>query len=133
MGIVRKTKSVNQVLSAFQNAEMALSVVDLVDRLKEHMNKTTVYRILDRLESDGVLHYFYGKDGLKWYAKCSGCNSDKHEDHHPHLQCTDCGCVERIPVQISIPELPNVQGKLCTNHAHGNLFKMQFLKTTSKL
>ena len=109
MGIVRKTKSVKLLLDVFQQSQNALSVVELVDSLGEYMNKTTVYRILDRLEEEGIVHSFYGKDGLKWYSQCSDCTAHHHTDHHPHLQCTDCGTVERIPVKIEIPKLPNVQ------------------------
>lgn len=109
MGIVRKTKSVSLVLNALEESKNALSVVHLVEIMNKHMNKTTVYRILDRLEKQGVVHSFYGIEGLKWYAKCSNCSSHLHSDHHPQLQCTDCGNIESIPVQIEIPELPNVQ------------------------
>ena len=109
MGIVRKTKSVNLLLHAFQQSESALSVVHLVENMKDHMNKTTVYRILDRLEQEGMIYCFYCKDGLKWYATCSQYDSDAHASHHPHLQCKDCGAVERVPVEIPIPNIPNIQ------------------------
>lgn len=109
MGIVRKTKSVKLVLEAFQESDHAISVVQLVNSMSDEMNKTTVYRILDRLEQEGTVHSFLGKDGLKWYAKCSDCSSHHHTDHHPHLQCKECGSVECVPVHISIPELPNIQ------------------------
>lgn len=108
MGITRKTKSVALVLEAFEKDNTALSVVNLVELMDDNMNKTTVYRILDRLEDQGVVHSFYGKDGLKWYSKCSNCSSQKHVDHHPHLQCKDCGIVEPVPLEIPLPELPNV-------------------------
>lgn len=109
MGIIRKTKSLSLVLDAFQSKDNALSVVKLVDMMNHFMNKTTVYRILDRLENEGLVHSFLGKDGLKWYAKCLDCSSNHHSDTHPHFQCTDCGIVECLPVNISIPKLPNVQ------------------------
>ncbi|NRA93639.1 MAG: transcriptional repressor, partial [Psychroserpens sp.] len=71
MSIIRKTKSVKMLLEIFESTKSALSVVDLVEQLKSEMNKTTVYRILERLENEGVLHSFNGINGLKWYAKCS--------------------------------------------------------------
>tara|TARA_B110000046_G_C12975789_1_gene391063 strand:- start:188 stop:379 length:192 start_codon:yes stop_codon:yes gene_type:complete len=52
MGIVRKTKGVNLVLQIFEEKNEAKSVVRLIELLKDKMNKTTVYRILDRLEQD---------------------------------------------------------------------------------
>ena len=69
------------------------------------MNKTTVYRILDRLEEDGVLHSFTGKDGLKWFANCQDVISTDH--NHPHFQCQECGKSECLHMNISIPEVPD--------------------------
>ncbi|WP_353778383.1 transcriptional repressor [Winogradskyella sp. 3972H.M.0a.05] len=123
MGISRKTKSVKIILDIFENSPSALSVVQLVENLSEHMNKTTVYRILDRLEQDGIVHSFLGNNGLKWYAKCSDCTSHHHSDIHPHFQCNDCGKVECLTIEVSIPKIPNreievsqilIQGK-CEN------------------
>jgi len=107
MGTVRKTKSVNTLLSRLGQTNEAISVVDLVDELQSEMNKTTVYRILDRLEGAGTLHSFIGKDGLKWYAKCEGCSSTHHVDTHPHFQCKDCGKTICLPMDVSIPDIPN--------------------------
>ncbi|MEM7552256.1 MAG: transcriptional repressor [Bacteroidota bacterium] len=107
MGVVRKTKSVEALLSVFEQSQNAISVVDLVERLKEDMNKTTVYRILDRFEKDGIVHSFLGKDGLKWYAKCRSCSSKNHIDAHPHFQCKKCGKVECLQTDFSIPSISN--------------------------
>lgn len=107
MGIIRKTKAVAAVLAIFEEKNEAKSVVDLTAVLKGQMNKTTVYRILDRLEEDGVIHSFNGKDGLKWYAKCSGCSAHDHFDKHPHFQCVTCDKVECLPLDIKIPAIAN--------------------------
>ena len=45
MGIVRKTKGVNLVLQIFEETKEAKSVVNLIELLKDKMNKTTVYRV----------------------------------------------------------------------------------------
>jgi len=58
MGIIRKTKSVKAVLREFDESNDAVSVVDLVEDLQGEMNKSTVYRILERLQDDGILHSF---------------------------------------------------------------------------
>jgi Fur family ferric uptake transcriptional regulator len=107
MSIIRKTKSVTVVRNIFKEKNEAQSVVNLIDLLKGQMNKTTVYRILDRLEQDGSIHSFIGKNGLKWYAKCKGCTSDSHSDGHPHFQCTECDKVECLSIDISIPAIKN--------------------------
>ena len=107
MGIVRKTKAVNTVLNIFEHNNEAKSVVNLIELVKGEMNKTTVYRILDRLEQDGTIHCFNGKDGLKWYAKCNGCSENHHYDLHPHFQCTNCYKVECLSLEVKIPTLKN--------------------------
>ncbi|ARV08429.1 transcriptional regulator [Winogradskyella sp. PC-19] len=107
MGIIRKTKAVNTVLNIFEEKNEAKSVVSLIELVKGEMNKTTVYRILDRLEQDGIIHSFNGKDGLKWYAKCHGCSSHSHSDTHPHFQCTECDKVECLSLEVKIPTLKN--------------------------
>ncbi|CAL2081916.1 Zinc uptake regulation protein ZUR [Tenacibaculum sp. 190524A02b] len=109
MSVIRKTKSVNTIVNYFDKSKQAISVVDLVDMLKKEMNKSTVYRILDRLEHDGIIHSFLGKSGIKWYAKCTGCSSEKHIDVHPHFQCQECGAVECISIDVTIPTIANYQ------------------------
>ncbi|CAM3376632.1 Fur family transcriptional regulator [Zobellia roscoffensis] len=107
MGIVRRTKSVDAILEEFKMNSGAISVVSLVDQLSSRFNKTTVYRVLDRLEEDGILHSFLGKTGIKWYAKCSGCSASEHHDVHPHFQCLSCGKVDCLTVNVRIPSIPN--------------------------
>ena len=107
MKIVRKTKSVETLLNLFENSHNAFSVVDLVDRFKKEMNKTTIYRILDKLEKDGVVHSFLGLRGLRWYARCQDCSSRHHFDTHPHFQCQNCGKLDCVKADVKIPEIPN--------------------------
>lgn len=107
MPIIRKTKSVKTVLDIFESTNNAISVIGLVKELYRKMNKTTVYRILERLDEAGTLHSFIDKDGLKWYAKCSNCSVGHHIDAHPHFQCRDCGEIECLTFEITIPKLQN--------------------------
>ena len=58
MGIIRKTQSLDRLLKEFENEVSAISVIELIKRLDSQMNKTTIYRVLDKLEDDAVLHSF---------------------------------------------------------------------------
>ncbi|AUC23315.1 transcriptional regulator [Polaribacter sejongensis] len=109
MGIIRKTKAVEVLLNEFKNSSVAISAKMLINQLDTEFNKTTIYRILDKLEDDGVLHSFLGKDGLKWYAKCTGCSATEHKDVHPHFQCLSCGKVDCLEVKVVIPKIENRQ------------------------
>jgi len=107
MAIHRKTKSVELLLNTFNKSTNAISVVNLIQRFSDKMNKTTIYRILDKFEQDGIVHSFIGVDGLTWYAKCHDCTSHNHVDTHPHFQCQDCGQLDCITAEITIPTIPN--------------------------
>ncbi|QXP54628.1 transcriptional repressor [Cellulophaga sp. HaHa_2_95] len=107
MGVIRKTKAVEVLLNEFNTRAVAISAKTLIDQLRTTFNKTTIYRVLDKLEDDGVLHSFLGKDGLKWYAKCYGCTAKEHQDLHPHFQCLNCGKVDCLKVPVTISEIPN--------------------------
>ena len=108
MTIIRKTKTVKLVLQEFDKINEAISVIDLVEKFSKKMDKTTVYRILDRLEESGELHSFVDQEGLKRYAK-GGLNSkiDNVLESHPHFLCEECGTSSCLPVSIQIPEIPN--------------------------
>ena len=108
MSILRKTKSVRLILSAFNDNKDAISIVELINKFNKKMNKTTVYRVLERLEKSNILHSFVGKDGLKRYAKGEkNSNSKKILNSHPHFLCEDCGSSSCIPIDIIIPSIPN--------------------------
>lgn len=107
MGVIRKTQSVSLLLNEFEKNSKAISAIELVKRLADKINKTTVYRLLDKLEDDGLLHYFLDFNGVKWFAKCKICSKSKHHDVHPHFQCTDCGIIDCLQVKMTIPKIPN--------------------------
>lgn len=107
MGIIRKTKTTTMLLNEFEKSSGAIAAVELIKRLDSKMNKTTIYRILERLEDDGILHSFLGINGIKWYAKCNACTKNQHLDLHPHFQCLTCGKVDCLEIDISIPKIPN--------------------------
>ncbi len=107
MGTVRKTKSLELLLNEFKNESTAISTIELIRRLDSKLNKTTVYRVLENLEDDGILHSFLDGNGVKWYAMCKGCHHSKHEDEHPHFHCLDCGKIECLSFNIKIPNIEN--------------------------
>lgn len=104
MGVQRQTKSLTGILAAFGDSREALSARMLLDRLGEGVNKTTVYRLLDRLEEDGVVHSFAGEDSVKYYARCRSCSGPDHVHNHPHFHCVSCNticCLEQ-EVELSV-------------------------------
>jgi len=107
MGKIRKTKSLCAIIDAFDQANSALSVVELIEQFKGDMNKTTVYRILERLEKESVLHSYTGTSGLRWYAKSKRDTNSELPDQHSHFECRRCGKSKCLHVDIPIPSVPN--------------------------
>ena len=107
MGIKRKTQSVKVLLSEFELNSSAIPVTELIKRFYLQINKTTIYRVLDKLEDDRVLHSFLDKNGIKCYAKSNYCTCDNHLDDHPHFQCIKCGRVDCLLIDLPIPKIKN--------------------------
>tara|TARA_B100001029_G_C15052119_1_gene451537 strand:- start:292 stop:681 length:390 start_codon:yes stop_codon:yes gene_type:complete len=108
MSIIRKTKTVKLIVDEFNINDKALGATQLVEKFNKVMDKTTVYRILDRLENSNIIHSFIDYDGFKKYAKGRKNNlSKKIINTHPHFQCEDCGISSCLPVKITIPSIPN--------------------------
>ncbi|MEL6589258.1 MAG: transcriptional repressor [Bacteroidota bacterium] len=98
---IYQTKPLKVLLDTFEQSDGAISLADLIRRLQPHMNRTTVYRILQRLEKRKTLHSFRGKDGSKWYAKCPEHAAEPLPDAHPHFQCKVCGKIECLNLDVS--------------------------------
>ena len=103
MGVLRKTKHLEHVRQAFRQSSGALSAGMLVDALANEINKSTVYRMLQKLEDDGVIHSFLTMDQIRFYALCKGCSSGRHVDTHAHFQCTSCKRVSCVSEEIVLP------------------------------
>ena len=71
MGIVRKTPSLQLLLNEFRSQSNAISVIELIKRLESKINKTTVYRVLEKLEDNGTLHSFLDSNGCLLYTSPS--------------------------------------------------------------
>ena len=69
MSLTRKTKSLKSILEVFNSSKSAISAPELVTKFKSRMDKTTVYRILERLIKSEVLHSFTDNNGVKRYVK----------------------------------------------------------------
>lgn len=107
MANLRKTKSLQIIVDAFDASDIALSGVELVHRFRSDMNKTTVYRVLDRLEKQNFLHSYTDTNGIRWYARSKDCDDHDETNHHSHFQCVVCGKSKCIHVDIDLPTLPN--------------------------
>jgi Fur family ferric uptake transcriptional regulator len=77
-----------------RNRERTVSAGDILAYMTEQncpVNKTTIYRYLDKLTADNILMKYVADKGEKSGYQLVGNDSGCHE--HLHLQCTKCGRV----------------------------------------
>ncbi|MBG6132703.1 Fur family ferric uptake transcriptional regulator [Aquimarina sp. EL_43] len=105
----RNTQKQDFVIDILTNAKHTMSVEAILKAMPIKVNKTTVYRILERFAEKGKVHFVTGEDGKAYYALCNDCNI-KHEMHnHIHFQCKSCKKVTCLPYEIDVPELKNFE------------------------
>lgn len=112
MNLTRKTKSLKSIIDLFNSTDSALSAAELIAKFKNKMDKTTVYRILDRLTQSELLHSFTDNHGIKRYVKSKKNNSsDTLKNEHPHFLCLSCGISSCLSVEIEVPKIPEYKIK----------------------
>lgn len=84
---MRDTQPRRLVLKFLGQARKALSAQELHERIRtagDVINLVTVYRILERFQSEDIVHRHPSGD-------YSLCTIPEHLGHHGFLTCTDCG------------------------------------------
>lgn len=100
-----------EILKANKNPIAATQLLTLAQAKYPTLNKTTIYRTLDRLIEEKMVEAILLKGGIVHYEVADG-----HAHHHHHFVCTTCakvycleGCVGNI--EILLPK-----GFTMTNH-----------------
>lgn len=89
---LRLTKTRKALMEIFSQNEAPLSALDILRELKKArviVNKTTVYRELERLQAMNIVSRVELGDRKKYYELAS-------REHHHHLICLQCECVEDV-------------------------------------
>ncbi|NLI54823.1 MAG: Fur family transcriptional regulator [Clostridiales bacterium] len=63
--------------------------------------KSTLYRLIAKLVSEGLVKRFPGEHGRQFSYQIVACASCGARDAHLHLKCTACGCLYHMDHAIS--------------------------------
>lgn len=91
---VRLTSTRKVFAEVFSRSLIPLSVADILEEfrtMKKSVNKTTVYRELERMEILGIIHRVQLGQRKHYYELAS-------REHHHHLVCLRCERVEDVDV-----------------------------------
>lgn len=103
---MRNTVAKQAILEILNNSETALSQTEVQQILPQGLcNRVTIYRVLDRLVKENLIHEITNIDGVVKYANCKKCNRN-HSHQHLHFSCENCNsvtCIENVEPQFNLP------------------------------
>ncbi|HJR99503.1 MAG TPA: transcriptional repressor [Flavobacterium sp.] len=108
MKSTRNTTAKKAILELIQNSEVALSHAEIQKLNNELCDRVTIYRVLDRLVTEDLIHKIATPDGTVKYAACHH-EDDKHQHihNHVHFSCEKCHaviCLDTVEPSYTIPE-----------------------------
>lgn len=111
---LRSTPGRKKIINILLTSQTALSEVDLEKQLASLCDRTTIYRTLNTLLENGIVHKLVDTDGSNKYVLNKSTGSSNTD--HIHFKCQECGtveCLENFPEQHL--HLPEGYKKLYTN------------------
>lgn len=114
MGKTYKTEGRKKIMDILrQSGGVPLSVPQIEGKLQEGgspLNKTTIYRYLDKLEDSGDVVKYAGDEGRKALFQLV---DRKHRcDQHLHLKCVECGAL----LHLDGPPMSTLAEQVYTEH-----------------
>lgn len=98
----RNTPAKTEVLSMFENTDVALSQDMIEQKMAGSIDRVTIYRILNSFYEDGIIHRITSDEGKHYYALCATCKHEEHHHNHFHFRCLNCQNVECLKQETDI-------------------------------
>ncbi len=106
MKSIRTTAAKTAIQELISNSSVALSHTEIQVATKGLCDRVTIYRVLERLSDEGLVHKVINIDGVVKYAGCRSC-SKNHKHNHIHFSCQKCKsvtCLDGIEPTFKLPE-----------------------------
>lgn len=104
----RKTQARTEIVQILRESKEALTHLDIQERLNGLCDRVTIYRVLDRLLEEGLIHKIVGMNNVTSYAHCHQCETEHEHSHdHIHFSCEKCHtttCLDQVKPQFDLPE-----------------------------
>lgn len=106
----RNTAAKTEILSLIERSDVALSHSEIQSSLDGLCDRVTIYRVLDRLVDEELIHKVINIDGGVKYANCHSCTTAHNHNHnhdHIHFSCEKCKsvtCMEEVKPTFELPE-----------------------------
>ncbi len=106
MKSARSTVAKTEIQQLIVSSAVALSHIEIQKSLEGLCDRVTIYRVLERLLEEGIIHKVVNVDGVVKYACCHSCN-EKHNHNHIHFSCQKCKsvtCLENVEPIYKLPK-----------------------------
>jgi Fur family transcriptional regulator, ferric uptake regulator len=107
MKLSRNTVAKNEIQQLIKNSMVALSHAEIQAEIDGLCDRVTIYRVLDRLTEEGLIHKIVNVDGVIKYASCQSCTEiQNHKHNHIHFSCEKCKavtCLDQIEPSFNLP------------------------------
>ena len=104
----RNTTAKSAILELIKKSEVALSHSEIQKLTVDLCDRVTIYRILDRLVTEDVIHKIATPDGTIKYAACHHKHQEHNHTHnHIHFSCEKCHsvtCLDSVEPTYTIPK-----------------------------
>jgi len=103
----RNTIAKTKILNVITDSKIALSHSEIHQLLDDFCDRVTIYRVLDRLIEEDLIHKIVTIDGAIKYAACHDCSTVEHHHNHIHFSCEQCHtvtCIEDVEPSFKLPE-----------------------------
>ena len=105
----RNTTAKSAILELIETSEVALSHAEIQKLTGDLCDRVTIYRVLDRLLLEDVIHKIATPDGTLKYAACHHDHLDNHmhSHNHVHFSCEKCHsvtCLDSVEPTFSMPK-----------------------------
>lgn len=90
-----------------------MAIEEIHAGLESRLNKTTVYRVLEKLKKQGKVHSVTDPRGTAYFIPCRDCSEDEHRDFHYHFKCLECREIKCLPEKVSPPVPPGHRVESC--------------------
>ncbi len=102
----RNTAAKTEIQELILASKSALSHTEIQNLLNGLCDRVTIYRVLERLTNEGLIHKIINIDGVVKYAACHSCEG-KHSHNHIHFSCQKCKtvtCLEGVEPSYTMPK-----------------------------
>ena len=106
MKTTRNTTAKSVILNLITKSEVALSHAEIQLLTNGICDRVTIYRVLERLINEDLIHKAVNLDGTIKYASCSH-SPENHSHNHVHFSCEKCNlvtCLEDVEPVFKMPK-----------------------------